>query len=110
MRPGRVEFTEPTDLASADGTISAKPGDTLFLLSYIGEGFTNAWYKGRFFREVDGAMAFFNARCDTEPGLCTGRVVQPTRSEWWIQVRSRGGHVGWTNEPEKFDGKDYSGA
>jgi hypothetical protein len=33
-----------------------------------------------------------------------------TQSEWWIQIRSRGGRVGWTNEPEKFDGKDQFGA
>lgn len=110
VRPGRVEFSEPTDLASTDGTISARPGDTLYLLSHIGEGFTNAWFKGRFFREVDGAMAFFNARCDTQPDLCTGRVIQPAQSEWWIQIRTRRGGVGWTNEPEKFDGKDHFGA
>ena len=110
LRPGRVEFTEPTDLASADGTIAAKPGDTLYLLSYIGEGFTNAWFKGRLYREVDGAMAVFNALCDTQPARCTGRVVEPTQPEWWIQVRSRGNRVGWTNEPEKFDGKDQFGA
>ncbi len=110
VRPGRVEFKEPTDLASTDGTIAARPGDTLYLLAYIGEGFTNAWFKGRLYREVDGAMAFFNALCDTQPARCTGRVVQPTQSEWWIQIRSRGGRVGWTNEPEKFDGKDQFGA
>lgn len=110
LRPGRVEFTEPTDLASTDGNIAAKPGDTLYLLSYIGEGFTNAWFKGRAYREVDGAMAFFNALCDTQPARCTGRVVEPTQSEWWIQVRSRSNRVGWTNEPEKFDGKDQFGA
>ena len=77
---------------------------------YVGEGFTNAWFKGRLYREVDGAMAVFNALCDTQPARCTGRVVEPTQSKWWIQVRSRGNRVGWTNEPEKFDGKDQFGA
>lgn len=109
LRPGRVQFKEATDLTSADGSIRATPGDVLYLLSYIGEGYSNAWFKGRLYREADDSKAFFNALCDSNPDRCTGPVVEPTQSEWWIKIRSSSGRVGWTNEPAKFDGKDRFG-
>ena len=108
-RPGRVTFRERTDLLTAEGQISVAPGETLYLLGYRGEGFTDAWFKGRTYHEVDGAMEFFNALCDTRPERCTGRIIEPVRSTWWVQIRNSAGLVGWTNEPDKFDGKDAFG-
>jgi hypothetical protein len=105
-RPGRVEFRERTDLPTAEDTITVAPGDTLYLLGYRGEGFTDAWFKGRTYHEVDGAMAFFNALCDTRPERCTGRVVEHQQSTWWVQIRNGAGLVGWTNQTDAFDGKD----
>lgn len=108
-RPGRVTFRERTDLLTAEGQISIAPGESLYLLGYRGEGFTDAWFKGRTYHEVDGAMEFFNALCDTRPERCTGRIVEPVRSTWWVQVRNSAGLVGWTNQAEDFDGKDAFG-
>jgi hypothetical protein len=109
-RPGRVEFRDRTDLLTKDGQISVEPGDTLYLLGYRGEGFTDAWFKGRTYRAVDGAMAFFNALCDTRPERCSGRVVERQQSTWWVQIRNGAGLVGWTNQADVFDGRDAFGA
>lgn len=109
VRAGRVEFRERTNLPSEDGMVTVAPGETLYLLGYKGEGFTDAWFKGKTYRGLDGAMAFFNALCDTRPERCTGRVVEPVRSTWWVQVRNGEGLVGWTDQAEDFDGKDAFG-
>ena len=109
LRAGRVEFTSATKLSSQEGAIRISAGDTLFLLAYIGEGVTNAWLHGRVYRGVDGATSFFDVRCTDEPGRCSGRVVEPPLTEWWVQLRSSDGRMGWTPEPEKFDGKNRIG-
>jgi hypothetical protein len=109
LRPGRVEFTAGTRLSSQDGVLRIRAGDTLYLLAYIGEGFTNAWLHGRLYRGVDGATSFFDVRCTEEPGRCSGRVVEPPLTEWWVQLRASDGRTGWTHEPEKFDGKNRLG-
>jgi len=124
--PGRVRFREPADLRWADletvnirgvsvrrpnqsGILHVEPGDTLYLLTYHGEGSTTAWFKGRLYQELDGAMAFFNAVCDVDPSRCVGQIVERPQRVWWVQIRNAQGQTAWTNEPDKFDGKDALG-
>ena len=62
--PGQVRFREPADLPwwefevvnvggqtvrrpKASGVVHVEPGETLYLLTYRGEGRTKAWFKGR---------------------------------------------------------------
>jgi len=44
LRAGRVTFTTGARLSSQEGVLKINAGETLYLLSYIGEGFTNAWF------------------------------------------------------------------
>ena len=108
LTPGRVEFRQPKTLSSSPKPIRIEPGQTLYLLTYQGEGFTKAWFNGALYRDVD-ASDFLNAVCDFQPDRCMGRVVERWQSEWWVNVRTRSGRLGWTNEPEKFDGKSAIG-
>jgi len=124
--PGRVRFREPTDLtwwefeavnlggvtvrrARRSGVLHVEPGETLYLLTYRGEGHTKAWFKGNLYEELDGALAFFNGICDTDPTRCVGAIVEQPQRVWWVQIRNAKGQTGWTNEPDKFDGKDALG-
>jgi hypothetical protein len=84
------------------------PGQTLYLLTYQGEGFTKAWFDGKVYADVDTA-SFMNAMCTTKPEQCTGKVVEKPQREWWIQIQNAAGQTGWTREPDKFDGKDSLG-
>ncbi len=108
IKPGKVLFREPIDLATDSGPIHVRPEDPLFLLTYRGEGFTKAWFKGKIYDNVDG-MSFFNGLCERDPNRCIGRIVERTVSEWWVQIRNRGGQLGWTKDTDKFDGKDSLG-
>lgn len=107
-QPGRVEFRQPKTLSSNPKPIRIEPGQTLYLLTYQGEGFTKAWFDGALYRDVD-ASDFLNAACDFQPDRCAGRVVERSQTEWWVNVRTRSSRLGWTNEPEKFDGKSAIG-
>ena len=108
LKPGRVQFRHAVDLTSSAGRLHVEPGDTLYLLTYHGEGATSAWFKGRLYDEVDGSE-FINAQCDVQLGSCNGTIVEKLQKVWWVRVMKRNRLTGWTNEAEKFDNKDLFG-
>src|SRR5262245_56648353 len=71
VRPGHVQFRERTTLRSATGDVQVVPGETLYLLTYQGEGFTKAWLRGQLLTDVD-TVQFINGVCDDRPSRCTG--------------------------------------
>lgn len=107
-KPGRVRFRKAVDLTSATSRIHVEPWQTLYLLTYHGEGITTAWFNGRLYENVDGSE-FFNGLCDVRPGSCNGTVVEKPKKVWWVRVRNRTWQTGWTNETGKFDNKDRFG-
>ena len=108
IKPGRVQFKAPADLGSSAGSVHVEPGDTLYLLTYHGEGETTAWFKGRLYDWLDGSE-FFNALCEDQPASCNGSIVERPQRVWWVRLRSLRGRLGWTRETEKFDNKDALG-
>lgn len=113
LKAGRVEFRKAVDLSvfldGAWSKIHVEPGQPLYVLTYHGEGDFKAWFQGTMYEHLDGAT-FYNAVCDTDPSRCLGRIVEPTQWAWWVQVKNKSGQVGWTNQPQKFDGKDALGS
>jgi hypothetical protein len=110
LKAGRVEFSRAVTMGTASGPLRVDPGQTLYLLTYRGEGFFKAWFQGRLYEELDGST-FFNGVCDYEPARCSGKIVERTQSTWWVQVRNRRRQTGWTSDVDKFNGKDlYGGA
>jgi hypothetical protein len=103
LRAGRVRFDTPQHLTSSTGPLDVSPGQSLYLLTYQGEGFTKAWFDGKVYEDLD-ASGFLD--CDAISSRCPGRVVEPSKTEWWVQIRNHAGQVGWTREPDKFNGKD----
>ena len=109
-RAGRAQVDRPADLWTTAGTLQIKPGETLFLLTYQGEGHFAAWFAGRLYDSVEAIrFAGVNLACDSRPDRCNGRVVEKPVSEWWVRVRNLNGVRGWTREPEKFSKKDGCG-
>lgn len=102
VKAGRVQFKVPVDLATSAGLVHVQPGETLYLLTYHGEGETTAWFKGRLYDRLDGAE-FFNALCDDRPASCNRSIFEWPQRVWWVQLRSLRGVMGWTRETEKFD-------
>jgi hypothetical protein len=103
-RPGRVRFRKAVDLPSDSGTIHVERGQTLYLLAYEGDSDFSASLDGQVYRAVDGST-FLNGACAEEPTRCIADIVAQPEATWWVQVRNARGQVGWTNETEKFDGK-----
>jgi hypothetical protein len=82
-----------------------KPGDTIFAYMPLGEGFFNAWFKGYWVEEFDGSD--FQGPEETKcRGNCTGKFLKPGRTQWWVQVKTKDGTIGWTRDGDKFEGTD----
>jgi hypothetical protein len=111
IKAGRVQYDRPQRLQTSSGPIDILPGQTLYLLAYQGEGFTKAWFSGRFYKDVDvSALTWADGQCGWgDKSKCSGREVEKSQTEWWVQVRRASGQTGWTLETKKFDNKDAFG-
>ncbi len=83
--PGRGEVTTSMKL----GNRQAAPGDVVEFLTYQGEGFYKAWFKGQM---LDGVEGYNPIVMKVEPVWV-----------WWAEIRNKKGQVGWTNQTENFD-------
>ncbi|XOF32868.1 MAG: hypothetical protein ACL93V_12720 [Candidatus Electrothrix sp. YB6] len=80
-----------------DQEITVKKGDILYEYTYLGEGFSKIWFKGKMYHD--------------------GIPINPTdfdilkkgESVWWIKIRNKEGKEGWTKEAEHFGNKDLFG-
>ncbi len=88
-----------------------EPGDVVFLLDYLGEGFSRLWYDGEIVQTATepGVRAY----CPIPATNCWGEYFDPEartdRTVWWVQVRTRDGLVGWSDRPRHFGNKDACG-
>jgi hypothetical protein len=69
----------------------------------LGEGFFNAWFNGFWVDVFDGSSI--------APGCSRNatQLVNPGRVEWWVQIKVSDDVTGWTNQTDRFDGKDALG-
>src|SRR5262249_38619962 len=64
----------------------------------LGEGMFSAWFNGYWVEEFGGS--------GIEDPKGPGCIRHCNATEWWVQMKTKSGLIGWTNETEKFDGKD----
>lgn len=81
------------------------PGDTIFGYMYYGEGVFSAWFNGYWVENFDGSgIEYPNEEGCTRN--CSAKLLKEGRMEWWVQIKTHNGVVGWTKDTEKFEGKD----
>lgn len=97
------------------------PGETVYLLTYQGEGAYKAWTKGRIYHGFEFYPDMMDYRsedglritsCETPTPTCWWQVApeyQQYESDWWVQIRLPDGAVGWTNKPGNFSNIDLFG-
>lgn len=95
-----------------------RPGDTYWLLTYLGEGYYRAWLRGEIV-DIDPDFGWQGKHacaetdtCNSEPAGGRGAFLRWARegAVWWVKIRTKAGKVGWTREASKFDGKDLLGS
>ncbi len=109
---------EPYAVLADNGMLKA--GDVIFFLDYRGEGYTNYWYQGRLSPDIgadDGLASQTTENCQanaakdgTDPCWLTRlRPQKKFLNEWWVQLRTKDGKVGWTLNIGQFENMDSCG-
>jgi hypothetical protein len=83
------------DVTLENSKVKVKKGETLLILTYMGEGFYRFWYRGRFFEESADAAGI--------------KVLSQPKSVWWVKVRNRKGQIGWAISDGNFNNQDQCG-
>ena len=85
-----------------------KPGDEVFLLTYLGEGYFKIQHNGE---ESQGSFGFspwggsWDGKCD-DPEVCFGGLDNGYEWTWWLYVTTEKGMCGWI--PYSYDLRDTS--
>jgi hypothetical protein len=94
LTPGLDQVLQPF---SIDG-VMANPGDFIYVLMSLGEGWARVVFYGK----------IIDCQLYGMQNPLTRNLLQ-AQTEWWAQIRTSLGVVGWTHNAEAFDGKDHSG-
>lgn len=96
---GIVEIISPLYQYGVDGRTRFEPGDTLYVLDYMGEGFYFVWHEGEI---LDAADYWYAPDQVTDVNRAHVRAIQHREpvTEWWVQARNSRGQVGWIDMSE----------
>ena len=89
--PGVAKVIKATNI---DGE-QANVGDTVYVLTYSGEGVYKIWYKGKTVVDMD-------IMGDIE-------IINTPKSIWWVKIKNNKGQIGWTSQSEDFGNQDACG-
>jgi hypothetical protein len=78
IQPGKAIMNKTNDAYSKN--------DTAYILSYQGEGFFSAWYKGEIINFAEG-----------DPGFT---ILENAKTEWWVYINNSLGKFGWLRVSE----------
>jgi hypothetical protein len=107
-KPGRARVQLPTTLGTGKSRARVKPGEPVFLLHYLGEGYWKLWIRGRI---VEDGMQDDMSECVNEakePVTCSVRLIEEPETVWWVKIRSKG-REGWTRQVDHFGDIDACG-
>jgi hypothetical protein len=104
-RYGEISVNKSRMLDTDKEKLILKPGDVLYDLEYLGEGFHRVWYKGKLYEIALGSDHL------QDSDIPYGRIIAERRTNWWVNVRIKGpgkGLNGWIVDP-KAKGMDRFG-
>jgi hypothetical protein len=107
LQPGKALVKKATTLGRAPHQVQLKPGDVLYVLHYLGEGYYKFWFRGRIYEDElpsvnDRLSAAEQARQAIQP-------LSDPQTLWWVRVKNRRGQIGWSKQDDHFDGMDACG-
>jgi hypothetical protein len=86
-------------------------GETIYLLTYLGEGAYKIWHNGEVIEEglefLDNALEKYDG-CFFPSSECWGRLMEDHRKEdiWWVKLEIKDGTIGWAEVDNNFNPMD----
>jgi hypothetical protein len=113
-KPGITKILEPIKLGFDNDSkdpalkplLDLKPGELLYTLHYLGEGFDLFWYKGKVYSDQ-----ISSDKPDSDPPAPQLKLQVLSRPvvAWWVKVKTMEGRVGWIKDPAYFENSDSCG-
>jgi len=109
-KPGVSKIVKPVQLGySKDGKgplLSLLPGEAIYTLHYLGEGYELFWYEGHTYSDQSNVSE--QAYGDV-PFEGTVKVESRPETTWWVKIKDKKGRKGWSEESDGFDNMDACG-
>jgi len=95
-KAGIVRITKEISLAreNSEQEVKLKPGDVIYNLRYIGEGYDKFWYKGIFLVDQTTITKIGKDKY--------WDVIDLPEWIWWAKIKRPNGEVGWTDKLDHF--------
>lgn len=90
-RAGKIIFRDTVSVGGEMERYLFTPADTLYPLSYDGEGYGTWFFHGR----VGGGEWFFHEENDVPQYNPAVVIVRERITDWWVKAKDRGGKEGW---------------
>jgi hypothetical protein len=82
--------------------VNISPGDVLYTLHDLGEGFDLFWFHGKTYSDqISG-----DPDPDPPPPGLQIQIISRPQYVWWTKIRNAQGQVGWTDQTERFTNMD----
>jgi hypothetical protein len=88
-RPDRILVTR------SKPDLSLIPGDIVLRYDTFAEGDANIWAKGTWHEKYDLWTAVETDGTGCRADVCDSKVVENGIKEWWVQVKTSTGQMGW---------------
>lgn len=83
-------------------------GDTILRYMYYGEGSADIWVKGQWRKQYD--CTFITEKDGSGClGDCVAKVVSEGKKDWWVQLKTAKGVIGWAKADRQFNCMDALG-
>ena len=104
---GRARVLAP--ISKAADQLRLKPGETVYVLHYVGEGAWKLWVKGKLYEADDARGPNDCYGPEHDAVLCPVQIVDRPTTVWWAKVRAPNGKEGWTRQLDHFGNIDACG-
>ncbi len=104
LKPGKVMVIKATTIGQTR-KIRVKPGDVLYLLHYMGEGFFKIWFNGKIYENEMPPVTTSATKAEQE----YFQVLNEPDTVWWMKVKNSRNQIGWTRENDHFGNVDACG-
>ena len=85
-----------------------RPGDVIWVYTYLGEGIFKVWRDGRMHDQDLGFSPWGGSggkRCEADPKICWGQLEKPLDMTWWLKIKDSRGRTGWVRVNENLEWK-----
>jgi hypothetical protein len=99
----RLGYDKDSKDPTPEPLLELKPGELLYTLHYLGEGFDLFWYKGKVYSDQ-----ISSGKVDPDPPApeLNLQVLSLPEADWWVKVRTKEGRIGWIKNPPYFENSD----